>query len=43
MGFFSIQGQVADVNSLMWLEVELTRDFMAILVTAKIDEDWINS
>ena len=44
MGFFSTQGQVTlDVNSLMWLEVEFVRDFMAVLVTCKTDEDWIKS
>ena len=44
MGFFSTQGQVTlDVNSLMWLEVEFIRDFMAVLVTCKIEEDWIKS
>ena len=31
----------SDVNSLMWLEVELIRDFMAVLVTCKTDDDWI--
>ena len=40
MGFFSTQGQVTlDMNSLMWLEVEFIRDFMAVLVTCKIEED----
>ena len=44
MGFFSTQGQVTlDVNSLMWLEVEFIRDLMAVLVTCKIEEDWIKS
>ena len=44
MGFFSTQGQVTlAVNSLMWLEVEFIRDFMAVLVTCKIEEDWIKS
>ena len=33
----------SDVNSLKWLEVELIRDFMAVMVTCKIDEDWIKS
>ena len=27
----------------MWLEVDLIRDFMAILVTCKIDEDWVKA
>ena len=31
----------SDENSLMWLEVELIQDFMVVLVTCKIDEDWI--
>ena len=39
MGFSSTQGQV----TLMWLEAELIQDFMAVLVTCKIDEDWIKS
>ena len=44
MGFFSTLGQVTlDVNSLMWLEVEFIRDFMAVLVTCKIEEDWIKN
>ena len=42
MGFFSTQGQVT-LNSLMRLEVKLIRDVMAVLVTCKIDEDWIKS
>ena len=33
----------SDVNSLMWLEVELIRDVMAVLVACTIDEDWIKS
>ena len=43
MGFFSTQGQVTLTWSLMWLEVKLIRDFMIVLVTCKIDEDWIKS
>ena len=27
----------------MWLDVEVIRDFMAALVTCKIDKDWIKS
>ena len=33
----------SDVNSMMWLAVELIQDFMAVLDTCKIDEDWIKS
>ena len=44
MGFFSTQGQsMSDVNIQVWLVVELIRDFMAVLVIYKIDEDWIKS
>ena len=39
MSFYSTQA----VNSLMWLEDELIRDFMAVLVICKTDEDWIKS
>ena len=42
MGFFQhSRASNSNVNSLMWLKVELIQDFMAVLVTCKIDKDWI--
>ena len=31
------------MDSPIWLEFEFIQDFMAVLVTCKIDEDWIKS
>ena len=33
----------SEVNSLIWLEIELVRDFKAVLVTCKFEEDPIKN
>ena len=43
MGFFYSRASNSEVDSPIWPEFELIQDFMAVLVTCKIDEDRIKS
>ena len=41
MGFFYSRASKSEVDSRIWPEFELIQDFMAVLVTCKIDENRI--
>ena len=47
MAFFSIQehlqNEESDLRSAIWPEFELVRDFMAVLITGKFEDDLMKS